>query len=318
MPGVAVVHRVTWEPEEWSRLEALGPVHYTSGYPDDEDGLVARIGSAEIVIAADVAFTAGVLAHCPRMRLLSLWSTGYNNVDLAAARRYGVTVTNVPGYSAHSVAEHAWAMALHLLKRLGEADAHVRGGRFDWSAIRGAEIYGLTAGILGFGHVGAASAAIARGFGCRVLAVARRPDVARAAAPDVVFVNLPEMLAECDLLFVHVSLNDSTRALLDRRAFAAMLRQPVLVNTARGAVIDAGALLDALEAGRLSGCGLDVLWDEPPDLASPVMLRLLAHPRVLLSPHCASHTEAAFRQLTATCIGNAEAFLAGKPQNVIA
>jgi phosphoglycerate dehydrogenase-like enzyme len=318
MPAITVVHEVTWDAEEWNRLEALGPVRYTPGYPNGEEELVARIGDSEIAIGADVAFSAKVLAGCSRLRLLSLWSTGFNNVDLQAASLSGITVTNVPGYSAHSVAEHAWAMALHLLKRLGEADAHVRTGDFDWSAVRGTEVHGLTAGIIGVGNVGVVSATIARGVGCRVLGVTRRPDAARERAPDVMFVGLPELLAESDLIFVHVSLNESTRGLLDRHAFAAMARRPVLVNVSRGAVIEAPALLDALETGQLSGCGLDVLWDEPPDFASPEMRRLLAHPCVLLSPHCASHTATAFRQLTATCIGNVEAFLAGKPQNVVA
>ena len=317
MPVVAVPHTVTWEPDEWRRLETLGQVRYLSGYPASDAELVERIGDAEVIIGADVAFSAHVLEACPRLRMLSLWSTGYNNVDLDAARRCGIVVTNVPGYAAHSVAEYAWAMALHLVKRLGEADAHVRGGGFDWSAIRGTEVYGLTAGILGLGHVGAASAAIARGFGCRVLGYTRHPDNELAARLGMTFAGLPVLLAESDLIFVHLSLNEGTRGLLDGRAFSAMARHPVLVNVARGAIVDCGALLDALEAGEVTGCGLDVLWDEPPDFASPLMQRLLEHPRVLLSPHCASHTAAAFRQLTAACIANVESFLAGVPTNVV-
>lgn len=317
MPVVAVVHTVTWTPEEWRRLEALGAVRYCPGYPANEAELVGRIGDAEIVVGADVTFTSQVLAACPRLRMLSLWSTGYNNVDLDAAQACGITVTNVPGYSAHSVAEHAWAMALHLLKRLGEADAHVRRGGFDWSEIQGREVYGLNAGILGLGKVGAASASIARGFGCRVLGYARQPDPDRAARLGVTFAALPVLLAESDLILVHLSLNESTRGLLDAHAFSAMQRRPVLVNVARGAILDCHALLDALECGQIAGCGLDVLWDEPPDFASALIQRLMAHPRVVLSPHCASHTSAAFRQLTGTCIGNVQAFLMGAPRNIV-
>src|SRR5512136_2671235 len=133
MTRIAVVHKVTWTREEWLRLEALGDVSYSPSLPSGEDELLARIGDAQIVVSATIVpFTARVMEASPALRLLAIFSAGYDNVDLCAARRCGVTVTHVPGYSAHSVAEHAWAMALHLAKRLGEADAHVRRREFDW------------------------------------------------------------------------------------------------------------------------------------------------------------------------------------------
>jgi D-lactate dehydrogenase len=318
MTRIAVVHKVTWAPEEWLRLEAIGEVRYSPGMPSGEEEVLARIGDAEIVVAAAIVpFTARVIEGSPALRLLALLSTGYDTVDVAAARRCGVTVTNVSGCSARSVAEHAWAMALHLARRLGEADAHVRRHDFDWSAIKGLQIHGLTAGIIGTGHIGALSAAIAAGLGCRVLAFTQHPSPERALALGVTFVELPELLAQSDLILLHAALDAGTRGLLNRAAFQAMARRPILVNVARGGLIEMDALLEALESGQVRGAGLDVFWEEPPDWNSAGMQRLMAAENVLLSPHCAMHTDAAFRCLNQVCFDNIEAFLSGRPTNVV-
>jgi len=318
MTRIAVVHKVTWTREEWLRLEALGDVRYSASLPSGEEELLARIDDAQIVVAATIVpFTGRVIEGSPALRLLAILSTGYNNVDLSAARRCGVTVTNVPGYSAHSVAEHAWAMALHLAKRLGQADAHVRRHEFDWSAIEGLQIHGLTAGIIGTGNIGARSAAIAAGLGCRVLAFTQHPSPERALALGVTFVELPELLAQSDIVLVHAALDAGTRGLLSRAAFQAMARRPILVNVARGEIVEMDALLEALESGQVRGVGLDVLWDEPPDWSSAGMRRLLAAENLVLSPHCGMHTDAAFRCLTRLCLDNIEAFLSGHPANVV-
>lgn len=318
MTNIAVVHKVTWTPDEWLRLEALGNVRYSPGLPSSEDELLARIGDAQIVISATIVpFTGQVLERCPALKLLSIFSTGYNNVDLAAARRLDIMVTNVPGYSAHSVAEHAWAMVLHLAKRLGEADAHVRRHEFDWSAIEGLQLHGLTVGIIGTGHIGARSAAIASALGCRVLAFTKHPSPDRAQTLGVTFVELPELLAQSDIILVHAALDEASRGLLNRASFQGMARRPILVNAARGPIIEMDALLQALEFGQVRGVGLDVLWDEPPDWDSAGMKRLLSAENVLLSPHCGMHTDAAFRALTKQCIDNIEAYLNGNPTNVV-
>lgn len=318
MTNIAVVHKVTWTPDEWLRLEALGNVRYSPDLPSSEEELLARIGDAQVVISATIVpFPGQVLERCPALKLLSIFSTGYNNVDLAAARRLNVTVTNVPGYSAHSVAEHAWAMVLHLAKRLGEADAHVRRHEFDWSAIKGLQIHGLTVGIIGTGNIGARSAAIASALGCRVLAYTKHPSPDRAKTLAVTFVELPELLSQSDIILVHAALDEASRGLLNRASFQGMARRPILVNAARGGVIEMDALLEALESGQVRGVGLDVLWDEPPDWDSAGMKRLLSAKNLLLSPHCGMHTDAAFRALTKQCIDNIEAFLNGNPTNVV-
>ena len=131
------------------------------------------------------------------------------------------------------------------------------------------------------------------------------------------FVELAELLARCDIVLVHAALDAGTRGLLDRAAFQAMARRPILVNVARGEIVEMEALLDALESGQVSGAGLDVLWNEPPDWSSAGMRRLLAAENVLLSPHSGMHTDAAFRCLTRICLDNIEGFLSGHPANVV-
>jgi phosphoglycerate dehydrogenase-like enzyme len=317
MIGIRVVHKVAWDDLAWERLKSIGPYAYFPDYPESDEDLLRRIGDGDIVIGADVVFSSRILHESRNLKMISVWSTGVDNVDLAAARECGILVSNVPGYSAYSVAEHAWAMALSLVKRLPEADAHVRSGSFDWSAIRGIEVYGKTAGIVGSGAIGSHCARIAQGLGCRVIATTKHPGRERAGALGVEFVSLDELLQHSDLIFISTSLNAETRNLIDAGAFGKMARRPVLINTARGGIVEADAMLDALESGRISGLGLDVLWKEPPDWNSPAFQRLLAAEGVILSPHCASHTGEAFARLTDVCLDNIEAYLNGSPTNVV-
>lgn len=314
---ISVVHTVTWDAGHFSRLESLGIVAYHPGYPATPAELAARMGEAEIVVGAEVPFSAEVLARCPNLAMLSLWSTGYDCVDLAAARQRRIVVSNVPGYATHSVAEHSWAMALHLAKKLSAADRHVREQKYDWSAIEGVELYGKTVGIIGLGAIGCRSAGIAQGFGCEVVAWTRHPDRPRAVPAGSRFVALPELLAVSELIFVHVPLNPATRHLLDSRAFAVMQARPIVINTARGEIIDLEAAVEALENGVIRGLGLDVMWTEPPDWSNVALQKLLHMEPVVLSPHCGSHTPEAFSRLADVCIANVEAFLAGRPANVV-
>jgi phosphoglycerate dehydrogenase-like enzyme len=193
----------------------------------------------------------------------------------------------------------------------------VRSGKFDWSAIRGVEIYGKTVGVIGTGAIGSHCARIGNGLGCKVIAVTKHPEKERAQALGVEYVPLGELLRRSDLIFINVPLTPETAGLIDERAFQQMERRPILINSARGGIVEVEAMLAALEAGRISGLGLDVLWKEPPDWESPTFQRLLKAERVILSPHCASHTREAFQRLTNVCLDNIEAFLKGQPVNIV-
>jgi phosphoglycerate dehydrogenase-like enzyme len=317
MVKISVPHTVVWDDTDWARLREMGDVSYHIDYPATESELIARIGEADIIVGADVEFSSEVIMSNPILRMISIWGTGYDNVDLEAARLRNVVVSNVPGYSAYSVAEQTWAMVLHLAKKLAQADAHVRARHFDWSAVRGLELYGKTVGIIGTGAIGAHSAAIARGFGCQVLAHTKHPSPARAEKLGVTYVPLPELLARSDIILLHAPLTDETRDMINAEAFGQMANKPILVNTARGGIIEIDAVLNALEEGQIRGLGLDVMWEEPPDWDSPAIQKLLAADQVVFAPHCGAHTRESFQRLTSICLDNVEAFLKGEPTHVI-
>jgi D-3-phosphoglycerate dehydrogenase len=295
----------------------MGDVSYFAEYPATEAELIARIGEADIIVGADVEFSAEAIRSDPNLKMISIWGTGYDNVDLEAARLRNVVVSNVPGYSAYSVAEQTWAMVLHLAKKLTEADAHVRAKQFDWSAVRGLELYGKTVGIIGTGAIGAHSAAIARGFGCQVLAYTKHPSPARAKTLGVTYASLAELLAKSDVILLHAPLTDETRDMINAEAFSQMAKKPILVNTARGGIIEIDAVVNALDEGQIRGFGLDVMWEEPPDWDSPAIQNLLAADQVIFAPHCGAHTRESFQRLTNICLDNVEAFLMGEPTHVV-
>jgi phosphoglycerate dehydrogenase-like enzyme len=314
---ISVPHTVVWDDTDWARLREMGDVSYYAEYPATESELIARIGEADIIVGADVEFSSEVIMSNPILRMISIWGTGYDNVDLEAARLRNIVVSNVPGYSAYSVAEQTWAMVLHLAKKLAQADVHVRARHFDWSAVRGLELYGKTVGIIGTGAIGAHSTAIARGFGCQVLAHTEHPSPARAEKLGVTYVSLPELLARSDIILLHAPLTDETRNMINAEAFSHMANKPILVNTARGGIIEMDAVLNALEKGQIRGLGLDVMWEEPPNWDSPAVQKLLAADQVVFAPHCGAHTRESFQRLTSICLDNVEAFLKGEPTHVI-
>ena len=318
MLKISVPHTVVWDDSDWARLRKMGDVSYFSEYPATEADLIARIGEADIIVGADVEFSANVIKSNPNLRMISIWSTGYDNVDLEAARERNIVVSNVPGYSAYSVAEQTWAMVLHLAKQLAKTDAHVRAKQFDWSAVRGLELYRKTVGIIGTGAIGTHSAAIANGFGCQVLALTKHPSPERAEKLGVTYVSLAELLAKGDIILIHAPLTDETRNMVNAEAFGQMAKKPILVNTARGGIIKMDAAVNALEAGQIRGLGLDVMWDEPPDWDSPAVQKLLTADNVVLAPHCGAHTRESFQRLTSICLDNIEAFLNGEPTHVVA
>ena len=318
MTSICVVHHWTAGDDDRKRLAALGKVTYFDTFPASDAELIARIGDHEVVVNSDARLPAEVIDACPNLKMISVWATGHDNFDLAAARRRGITVCNVPGYSRYSVAEHAWAMVLYLARKLGEGDSHVRRQGFDWSAIQGVELNGKTVGILGTGAIGANSVAIAHGFGCRVLAHTLHPSEERARQLGVTYVPLAELFSASHVILPHIPLTSATHHLINADAFALMQQKPIIVNTARGNIIEPDALVDALRRGQIAGIGLEVLWVEPPDWQSPLLRTLMGFPNVIFSPHCAGMTGEAMAELTSVCIDNIEAYVNGKPQNVVA
>jgi phosphoglycerate dehydrogenase-like enzyme len=276
--------------------------------PSSPAELVSRIGDSQVVIniRASSRFTAEVLEQCPALRLVSIWGTGTDNVDLAAARRLGIRVTNTPGVSAVAVAEHTLALIMAVAKRIVQVDQQVRQGQ--WPRAMVTELRGKTLGLIGTGAIGREVARLGAGIGMRVIAWSFHPrgDVAE-------WVSLDEVFRQSDVLSIHVRLSPETSGLIRREHFELMRPGAILINTARGGVVNEPDLVQALQTNRIAGAGLDVFAVEPLPPDSP----LSKLPNVVLSPHAAGITPEATEAGLALAIENVFSFLAGQPANVV-
>ncbi|WP_324717131.1 D-glycerate dehydrogenase [Carboxydochorda subterranea] len=273
------------------------------------DGLVTLLTDR---IDAEVMDAAG-----PQLRVVSNYAVGFNNVDVQEATRRRIVVTNTPGVLTETTADLAWALLMAVARRVVEADAFMRAGKYNgWSPtlFLGTDVYGKTLGIVGFGRIGQAVARRASGFGMRVLYhdVARRPGEEEARL-GVAYRPLDELLSESDFVTLHVDLNPRTHHLIDARALSLMKPTAFLINTSRGPVVDEAALVRALEEGRLAGAGLDVFENEP--AMAPGLARL---PNVVVLPHIASaskETRSRMAEMAATNL--VTALGGGRPAHVV-
>lgn len=298
---------------DWSPLFSLGE-------PTIHDRTPAaltldRATGAQAVLTNKVVLGARELDALPDLRYIGVLATGYNVVDVNAARERGIVVTNVPAYSTSSVAQQVFALLLELTRGAGRHAALVRQGRWssspDFAFWEGdqVELAGLTFGIVGFGAIGRAVARIAGAFGMRVLVHTRTPDP--AAWPEVSFVGLDELFTVADIVSLHCPLTDETRDLVNAERLATMKPTAYLINTGRGPLVDEAALAAALYAGQIAGAGLDVLAQEPPLADNP----LLTAPNCVITPHLAWATTASRQRLLDVAVANVRAFVEGNPQN---
>jgi phosphoglycerate dehydrogenase-like enzyme len=291
-------------------LRKLGEVDYHDTLPGTEERLIERIQEAELVvnIRSSSRFGESVFRACPKMRLLSLWGTGTDNVDLPAASTCGVTVTNTPGVSAYSVAEHALTLMLAAARSIPAQDAAVRAG--EWPRGAGVELRGKTLGIAGLGAIGRRFAELGRGIGMRVIAWTMNP----RPVEGVEQVEFEQLLRESDVLSLHTRLSPRTEGMIGAREFGLMKPSAILINTARGAIVDEGALLEALRAKRIRAAGIDVFAAEP----LPAGHALTNLPNVVLTPHSAGITPEALEAGLQLAVANVKSFLEGNPANVVA
>lgn len=296
------------------QLRALGDVTvYTERGADREPELIRRIGEADVIvnIRAHARISATVLAACDRLRLISVWGTGTDHIDLAACRERGVTVTNTPGVNAHAVAEHTMALILAVTRRIPAMDTGVRAGQ--WPRGMLVQLEGKTLGIVGLGAVGRRVAKLAAPFGMRLLASTHGDDAGRAAAVGARHVPIETLLRESDVVSLHLRLSGDTTRYLGRERLALMKPTAFLINTARGDLVDRDALVDALRTGRLAGAALDVFHEEPVRADDP----LLALPNVVLTPHNAGMTPEVIDVGLRRAVENVAAYLRGAPTNVV-
>jgi glycerate dehydrogenase len=280
--------------------------------------LSGRLADAEVIVTNKVKLNGAILTALPGLRLIAVAATGVDHVDLAAAKQQGIAVCNVSGYAAHTVAEHVFALLLALRRQLDRyaaaaIDGHwSRAGTFCLQTWPIEELAGSTLGIVGAGANGASVAALATAFGMHVLLAERRG----AASVRPGRVSFEHVLAQADTVSLHVPLTAETRHLIGASELARMKRNAVLINTARGSVVDETALLAALRDGHIAGAALDVLASEPPPMDHPLLSAGL--PNLLITPHIAWASRQAQQKLANEVIANIVAFQRGEHRNRVA
>jgi D-lactate dehydrogenase len=320
-------------------------------------GLDEAPADAEILsVFIHSTVTAGFLAAHPKLRLIVTRSTGYDHIAVAEARERGIVVCRVPNYGENTVAEHSFALLLALSRRLRESLASYSSNRFSYQALRGFDLMGKTFGIIGTGRIGLHSARIARGFQMEVLAYDVKTQPLVAATLDFEYVGFQELLGRSDVVSLYIPLLPETRHMINRETLALCKRGVVLINTARGGLVDTDALLEALESGQVGGAGLDVLEDErvlqqdstriiggeivshiqqsgspSPDYEEPLQRRerveelrnlvrnsrLVERPDVIFTPHSAFNSTEAVARIDEQTVRSIRCFLDGTPVNVV-
>lgn len=289
------------------KIRSLGGLKIYCSKAETEDELIERLKESEVVISTR-AFThlnGKILASCPGLRMISILGTGTDNVDLKTAAELGITVTNTPGANALAVAEHTIALLFSLARQVPLLDREVRSGR--WPRVDMVQVSGKVLGVLGLGAIGGHVARIARGLGMEVIAWTMHPSSERAEKSGVRFVSREELLKNSDVLSLHLRLTDETRGFLKREDFERMKPSAFLVNTARAALVEPGALIEALRSRKIAGAALDVFDQEPLPADDP----LASLSNVVLTAHCAALTAEATRNSLTMAIENVTQFLGG-------
>ncbi len=260
-------------------------------------------------------FPRDVLSKLPKLRLLSTRSVGYDHIDADTCKERGILLCNVPDYGSHVIAEHVFALLLSTLRHIREGEDRVESGTFDYHGLRGISMKGKTIGILGTGKIGRRVARIAHGFDMTILATDQCRTLELESLYGVRYVALPELLASSDILTLHIPALPGTEHFLDSKAFASMKDGSVLVNTARGSLIDSKALLSALDSGKVSHALLDVLEHEQNFEENKKLIR---HPRVVATPHIAFYADDSMKNMCTDSVQSILQWKSGKkPDHVV-
>lgn len=329
---------VVFESEDWERpyFDVFKPAHEVvfEHAPLDES-IAARYADAEIV--STFVYSApnrAALEKLPGLKFIATRSTGFDHIDIACCKERGIAVSNVPTYGENTVAEHVFALLLAISHKIPEAVGRTRLGDFSQKGLQGFDLRDRIMGVIGTGNIGKKTIRIAHGFDMKVLAHDIHPDDAAAKKLGFSYVNLEELLRVSDIISLHVPDNSDTHHLLSAKEFALMKEGVVIINTARGSVIDVKALLHALSDGKVAAAGLDVLPEEPAireeaellrsffthkhDLENLLADHILLHMKnVIITPHSAFNTKEAVQRILDTSVENISAFLAGNAKNLV-
>ena len=287
--------------------------HSFAAYPrtDDTAELIREMRDADILMLANMPMPGEALKACTHLKFVDIAFTGVDHVDVAQARRMGAVVSNASGYSTQAVSELAICMMLSLLRNVPQVERRCRDG-LDKSGLIGGELCGKTVGIVGLGKIGLNTARLCAAFGCTVIGASRTHT--SGALPPVECVPMEDVFRRADIVVLHCPLNDSTRQLVNARTLALMKPGALLLNLARGPVVDTDALAAALRDGRIGGAGIDVFEQEPPQ---PAAHPLLHTPNTIVTPHVAFASRESMALRAKIVFDNLRAFLAGKPENVV-
>lgn len=300
----------------WDGLKALGECTVYDRTSADE--VVTRSQGAEVILTNKTEIGSEVIAALPELKYIGVMATGYNVVDIAAAKERGIVVTNTPAYSTVSVAQMAFAHILNITQQVAYHSAQVKSGRWAnnpdfcfWDTPL-TELSGLKLGIVGLGHTGMATARVAFGFGMNVCAYTSKSQL--QLPPEIKMMTMEEIFTECDIVSLHCPLTEETREIVDAKRLATMKPSAILINTGRGSLINEQDLADALNNGAIYAAGLDVLSTEPPRADNP----LLSAKNCFITPHIAWATKASRERLMTILVDNIKAYLGGKPANNVA
>ncbi len=293
-------------------LEAAGFSLKEPSQPLTEETLRAELSDCVAVIAGTEPYTERVFAACPELRVIARWGVGYDNIDVAAATRYGIMVLNTPGVVTEAVADMTFALILGIARRLPQGDRAVREGQ--WPRIFSSLVYGKTLGVIGLGQIGQAVIRRAKGFDMRILGY--DPYCEEDLCQRLIIADTPleKLLAESDFVTLHCSLTPETTHLINRERLQLMKPTAYLINAGRGGLVDQAALTEALQKGWIAGAALDVLAQEPPDRNDP----LLKLDNVLLMPHVSSFTYDTVQQVNEyVCANILAAFSGQQPRSIV-
>lgn len=301
---------------DWSSVQAFGDVQIYDRTPKDEKSIIERIGDAEIVLTNKTPISEAVLTACPKMKMISVLATGYDVIDVAAAKAHGVVVCNVPDYGTASVAQFTLALLLEACHHVGVHDASVHAGEwtnsidFMYTKTPQVELQGKTFGIFGFGHIGYAVSRVALALGMRVIAWTPHPK----DLTDVTFVDQKTLFSQSDVLSLHSRLTEENRGIINSSLLANMKPSAILINTARGGLINEQDLAQALNNGVIAAAAMDVVSTEPIQADNP----LLKAKNCIITPHIAWASKEARQRIMDTTVKNISGYVHDKVINNVA
>ena len=302
----------------WKAVEAFGDLEVHDRTTFDHDIIIKHIGEAEMVLTNKTPLPKAVLEKAPNLKYIGVLATGYNVIDIAAAKDLGIVVSNVPVYGTQAVGQFTMALILELCHHVGDHNKAVKNG--DWTKSKDfcfwnsplIELSGKTLGIIGFGRIGQATAKMAQAFGLNILAYNRSQDL-RLESETLKYVELDELLKQSDFVSLHCPLTESTEGLINSDSISKMKDSAFLINTSRGGLIVEEDLKNALNNNKLAGAAVDVVSSEPIKADNP----LLNAENCIITPHIAWASKEARARLMQTTADNIEAFLEGKPTHVV-